>query len=182
MDDSRIIELYFARDERAIEETRLKYGKLVRYVAKGILRSDPDVEECESDTYLHVWDSIPPVRPMNFTAYIAKVSRNISLNRLRNEKRHMPPESVALLDEISEMLPDVQGEITESIMLRDALTDFIGQLEPTKRKIFVKRYFYMRSYREISIEMGIGMGTVKSLLSRMREQLRDYLTKRGIVI
>ena len=87
MDDNKIIELYFARDERAIEETRTSYGRLIYSVAYNILDSAPDSEECENDTYLRTWDSIPPTRPSILSAYLSRISRNLALNRLRDEKR-----------------------------------------------------------------------------------------------
>lgn len=182
MDDSRIIELFFARDERAIEETRAKYGRLLLSVADNILGNTTESEECENDTYLRAWDSIPPTRPRHFSAYLCKIVRNLAINRLRLNKRHAPPEMTLIYEEIAEALPDGAADPAESMDLRDAINDFVRGLEPTKRKIFIQRYFYMLSVREISRELGISAGTVKSTLSRTRNLLRTYLTERGIFV
>lgn len=181
MDDREIIELYFARNERAIEETRTSYGRLIYSVAMSILRSKPDSEECENDTYLRTWESIPPTRPNYFSAYLSKIARNLAINTLRDRGRHNPP-TEWIFDEIVEAIPDTQGDPTDDIELRDALDGFISNLPKTKRQIFVKRYFYMKTNREISKELGIPMSSVKVILWRMRRELREYLESREIII
>ena len=180
LDDNRIIELYFARDERAIEETKASYGRLIYSVAFTILENAPDSEECENDTYLHAWNSIPPTRPNFFSAYLTKIARNLSLNRLRDGKRSLNADLV--FEEISDAIPDVQGDVAEEIELRDAMNSFVGQLGKTKRQIFLKRYFYMRSIKDISGEMGLSSVNVKVILSRTRKELREYLEERGLVV
>ncbi len=182
VDDTRIIELYFARDERAIEETKAKYGRLLYSIANRILDDAGESEECESDTYLSVWNSIPPTRPSYFSAYITRITRNFALNRLRDNRRKSPPEMNLILDEIAEIIPDGTGDITESIDLRDTLTDFVRSLDVIKRRIFIQRYFYTLSIKEIAIENGLPMGTVKSILSRARKMLYKHLTEREIKI
>ena len=141
MDDNKIIELYFARDERAIEETRTSYGRLIYSVAYNILDSAPDSEECENDTYLRTWESIPPTRPSILSAYLSRISRNLALNRLRDEKRRRPLGTELVIDELAEAIPDTAGDITDDIALRDALNGFLESLGKTNRQIFVKRYF-----------------------------------------
>ena len=180
MDDNRIIEMYFARDERAIEETKTSYGRLIRYVAKGIVINNDDVDECEVDTYVKTWESIPPTKPTYLSAYLTKITRNLAINKLRDGKKNLNAELV--FEEISEFIPDSQGDITENIALRELLNEFLENLGKTKRQIFVKRYFYMRSIKEIAREMGITTGVVKVTLSRIRKQLREYLEERGVVI
>ena len=180
MDDKKIIALYFARDERAIEETKANYGRLLFSIAENILHSTPDSEECESDTYMSAWEAIPPTMPEILSAYLAKITRNLALNRLRDRGRRL--ETQLVFEEMAEAIPDMSGDLTEDIELRDALNDFIGRLDRTKRKIFLSRYFYMRSVREIAREIGATEGSVKVTLTRVRKMLREYLTKRGIVI
>lgn len=182
MDDNRIIELYFARDERAIEETRASYGRLILSVAMNILNDREDSKECENDTYLRTWESIPPTRPKFFSAYLSKITRNLALNRYRDNKRRKPLGSELILDEIAEAIPDREGDITDDIALRDALNDFLSSLGKTKRQIFVKRYFFMRQVKDIARELGVSAGSVKVSLFRTRQQLRDYLESRGFVI
>ena len=182
MDDSRIIELYFARDERAIEQTRASYGRLLLSVAMSILHDRLDSEECESDTYLKAWQIIPPTRPTYFSAFLTKITRNLAINRLRDGNRQRPLGPELIFEEIAEAIPDRQGDITEEIELRDALNEFLEGLDKTKRQIFVRRYFYMREIKEISREMGMTAGSVKVALWRVRQELRDHLESRGIVI
>ena len=182
MEDTRIIELYFARDERAIEETKAKYGRLLYSIANRILGDAGESEECESDTYLRTWESVPPARPIRLASYLSKITRNIALNRLRGNILRRPPESVIILDELAEIIPDAAGDITEEIELRDAMNEFLTELDGARRRIFVQRYFYMCSIKEIAAEMGMREGAVKSSLSRSRGALREFLTERGIVI
>lgn len=182
MDDSKIIELYFARDERAIEETKASYGRLLISVAMGILHNSADSEECESDTYLRTWESIPPTRPTYFSAFLTKITRNLAINRLHQNNRRAPLGPELIFEEIAEAIPDTSGDITETLELRDALNDFLESLDKTKRGVFVRRYFYMREVKQIAREMGITAGNVKVILWRVRRELRDHLEKRGIVI
>lgn len=181
MDDRNIIELYFARDERAISETKASYGRLIYSVAMSILRSQPDSEECENDTYLRTWESIPPTRPTYFSAYLTKITRNLAINTLRDRDRHNVGVDL-IFEEIQEALPDTEGDLTEDMELRDALDGFLSGMPKTKRQIFVKRYFYMKSIKEISRDMSISQTSVKVVLWRARKELRDYLESRGIVI
>lgn len=182
MDDNRIIELYFARDERAIEETRASYGRLILSIARNILGSQGESEECENDTYLRTWNSIPPTRPNSLLAYLSKIVRNLALNRLRNNKRRVNVRMNLILDELSEVIPDKKEDIADEIDLREAMRDFVTKLDTARRNVFLKRYFYMLSVNEISADMGISIGTVKSMLFRTRKALRDYLTEREIDI
>ncbi len=182
MDDSRIIELYFARDERAITETRDSYGRLLRAVAMGILYDAADADECESDTYLHAWQAMPPTRPTYLSAFLTKITRNLSLNRLRDRQKRRPLGPELIFEEMAEAIPDTAGDITEDIALRDALNEFLSGLDRTRRRIFVGRYFYMRDVKEIAREMNMTAGSVKVALYRVRVQLREFLESRGIVI
>ena len=182
MDDNRIIELYFARDESAIEETKARYGRLIYSVAYGILLSEPDSEECENDTYLRTWESIPPTRPDYFSAFLSRIARNLALNRLRDEKRRRPLGMELVYEELGEMIPQSEGDMTDDIILKDAINDFLTSLSKTKRQIFMKRYFYMRDVKDIARDMGITKSGVKVTLHRIRGELRSFLTDRGIVI
>ena len=180
MEDNRIIELYFDRDERAITETKAKYGGLISQIAYGILGNRHDCDECESDTYLKAWNSIPPTRPLSFSAYLCRITRNLAITRYRYNKHHAEMELI--LDELSKVIPDTRGELAEEIDLKDALEGFVKGLDLTKRLIFLKRYFYMMSVRDIAADMHISVGTVKSSLSRMRIALKKHLDEKGISI
>ena len=139
MEDAKIIELYFARDERAIGATKESYGRLIYSVAMDIVGSASESEECEDDTYLRLWESIPPKRPSRFVAYVCKITRNLALNRVRDRGRRL--ETQLIYDELSEVIPSAEGDVSEDIALRDALNGFLGTLGKTKRQIFTKRYF-----------------------------------------
>ena len=182
MDDKQIIELYFARDERAIEETRSRYGRLLRSVAMTILNSQPDSEECENDTYLRTWNNIPPTRPTYFSAFLSKITRNLAINRLRNRERRVTFATELIFEELAEAIPSGEGDISEDIELRDAINGFLESLSRTKRQIFVKRYFFMRDVKDIAKELGLTVSGVKVSLHRARNELREYLESRGIVI
>lgn len=182
MDDNRIIELYFARDELAIKETKQSFGRLLFSVAYNILRDSMDAEECEDDTYLRAWYSIPPTRPTHFSAFLTKITRNLALNRLRDKKNRIPLNSVLILDELNEVIPATSGDITEDMALQEALGEFLASLDTKRRQIFVKRYFYMTEVKEIARQMGITVGSVKVSLVRLRRELRAHLEERGIVI
>ena len=182
MDDQKIIEMYFMRDEQAIAETKSKYGRLLNSIAYNILGNSQDSEECEDDTYLRAWNTIPPTRPGIFSAYLAKITRNLALNRLRSNKRRAPLSLELIFEEIENMLPDGVGDIADDIVLRDAINEFLESMDSTKRKVFVKRYFLMRSVSDIAMELGMSVVNVKVILSRQRIALREYLERRGVVI
>ena len=182
MDDNSIIELYFNRDEQAIEETKAAYGHLIYSVAYRILESEADSEECENDTYLRAWNNIPPTRPGCFSAFLSKISRNLALNLLRDRSRRRPLGTVLILDEIAESVPDGEGDVSVDIELRDALNDFLSLLQKDRRRIFMKRYFYMSDVKSIAREMRMGVSNVKVILWRTRNELRVFLESRGIVI
>lgn len=179
MDDKSIIELYFARDERAIEETRAKYGALLLNIARGILGNEQDCEECESDTYLQVWSTIPPERPVYFRAFVARIMRNLALNRVRTNKRRSSYELLAIREEISSL---GVKDMCDEIELREAIREFVSGLDATRRNVFVQRYFYMLPIRSIALEQGLGVSNVKSILSRTRAKLRLFLTERGFTV
>ena len=182
MDDKRIIELYFARDESAIEETKSSYGKLICSIARSILGTSSYNEECENDTYLKAWNSIPPTIPLSLPAYLSKIARNTALNILRGNKRHTPIKISLIYEEISEVIPDSSEDILEKIELRQAMREFVRSLDSTRRNVFLKRYFYMLSVSEIASDMGISPGTVKSMLHRTRDSLKKYLAQREIYL
>ena len=144
MDDLQIIELYFNRSEEAISETAKKYGTYCYVIANNILHSEPDAEECVNDTYLRAWNAIPPARPTRFSAFLAKITRNLAFNRyasLHAQKRC--GEAEIALEELSEVLSDPNAEIehSENDALKDAINRFLGLLSHDARVIFIRRYF-----------------------------------------
>lgn len=185
MEDSRIIELFWERAEDAISETDRKYGKYCYAIAYNILHSDPDSEECVNDTYLRAWETMPPQKPNALSAYLGRITRNLALNRLSYKTREKRAEGyVAVLDEVSEMLPDASTmpEGADDVALREAINSFLRSLDANTRIIFVRRYWYNSAIAEISTDYSIPVGTVKSTLSRTRKRFRDHLEKEGICI
>ncbi len=183
MDDNKIIELYFRRDENAITQTKERYGGLLKALAYRILRSSEDAEECENDTYMKAWDSIPPQKPQHFSAYLAKICRNTALKML--EKQQAEKRSAVIIElsqELSECLPDKRSlEDTAEKELGDIISTFLRTVSKDNRIIFVRRYFLSETISDISKALGISESKVKSSLFRTRNKLRNYLTKEKLL-
>lgn len=184
MEDFEIIALFFARDERAIGETARKYGHLCSGIARGILGCESDVEECVNDTYLGAWNAIPPQNPENFSAFLARITRNLSLKRLRY---HSVFKRSALTDvslsELAELLPDdrLAADMDEGETER-LIYAFLRAQKQEARCIFIRKYWFFDTVADIAARYGIGESKVKITLYRTRNALRDYLKKEGIVL
>lgn len=186
MEDEKIIELYFARSEAAISETARKYGAFFRCVSRNILRSEQDSEECVNDAYLKAWNSIPPQKPAKLQAYLARIVRNLSINRLKNltaEKRGGGEYPLALA-ELEECISagDTVGRECDRAELSAALERFLRDLPEEKRRVFLRRYWYFVPVKEIALQCGMSESKVKSMLLRTRNQLREFLEREGIAI
>lgn len=182
MEDKQIVDLYWARNENAITQTSVKYGKMMHTTSHSIVGSHEDAEECVNDAYLAAWNSMPENRPTYLGAYMAKIIRNISLNRYdRNHaaKRHGVQ---VVFEELEECLGDYETpeEQYESGCLRDVLNEFLAGLGEEKRVVFLRRYFYTDSIADIAQRMQISEGKVKTMLFRMRAQLAEVLKEAGI--
>lgn len=186
MEDQFIIELYFQRSDRAIAETQGKYGRMLRSIALGILKSMPDAEECENDTYLKTWNAIPPQRPAVFSAFLSKITRNLSLDRYdeMHAAKRGSGEVPALLDELAECLPDPSdaAEHVENEELAEMLNHFLEGLKPDARNIFMRRYWFGDSVQEIAEKTGSGSSKVKMTLLRARRELMAELEKEGYAV
>ena len=185
MDDSQIINLYFARDENAIIETKNKYQNMCYRIAQNILYNREDSEECVNDTWLRTWNTIPPSRPSVLSTFLAKIVRNLSLNRYRDMhalKRGGSSVNIAI-EELNECITD--GKTVEKDMeyklLTESIEDFLWKQTKRNRTVFLKRYFYVMDIKEIAEELDIKEGTVKSILSRMRKKLAVWLEKEAVV-
>ena len=186
MEDETIIDLYFAREERAISETGKKYGSYCRSIAFNILHSHEDTEECVSDTYLGAWTRIPPHEPRTyFFAFLARIVRAASIDRCRKNMRQKRTAHVEeLTKELEECIaaPDDLGCRLDDRAIADALNGFLGTLTPETRQIFLRRYWYADSIRDLALRFGYTEGKVKTLLFRTRARLRGYLDERGILL
>jgi RNA polymerase sigma-70 factor (ECF subfamily) len=182
MEDSKIIELYFQRSEDAIVQTDKKYGKYCYAIAYNILKDSSDSQECVNDTYLKVWDNIPPAKPSRFSAFIGKLTRNISIDRLRrsNAQKRISLSVSAVFEEVDEMIADNNIDIHDKVFLSNTINTFLASLSPKDRKIFVMRYWYMYSSADIGKEMRMSDGSVRMKLSRMRKAFKNHLEKEGV--
>ena len=184
MNDLEIIELYFERDEKAIKETDAKYGRLCHSIAKNILNNEQDSEECVNDTYIGVWNAIPPTRPNNFMAFVCRITRNLSLNRLRVMSRQKRLEKVVVsLDELAEILSDesIASGVNDGDIAK-AISVFLQNENEDVRNVFMRKYYFFDSISDIAQRFGFTESKVKSMLFHTRNKLKEYLIKEGIEI
>lgn len=183
MEDNQIVELFFDRKEEALIESSDKYGKYLRTVISGILPSNEDAHECLNDTLLKAWNCIPPQKPANLKAFLAKIARNTALDYY--EKAHAQKRGKGTIaqtfDELGEIVRENDVQVSEE-GLSSLINDFLAGLEPVKRKMFVKRYFYFESIRDIARELVLSESCVKTSLCRIREMLKTELEKEGFNI
>jgi RNA polymerase sigma-70 factor (ECF subfamily) len=183
MDDRTIVQLYWDRDEQAIPATVDKYGSYCTAIAKNILGSKEDAEECVNDTYLHAWNAMPPHRPSVLSTFLGKITRNLSFNRYRHNTadKRGGGELPAVLDELTECVSgqdDTEQALNRQELVK-AINDFLDALPPAKRSIFLCRYWYTDSISDIAHRHGMKEGAVSMTLSRLRASLHDYLLERG---
>ncbi|WP_026489992.1 RNA polymerase sigma factor [Butyrivibrio sp. XBB1001] len=184
MEDNQIVDLYWARFEKAISETSNKYGHYCYYIAYNILHSKEDSEECVNDTYLNAWNAMPDQRPNILSAFLGRITRNLSLQRWEKytaQKRGAGQVPLAL-DELQDCIPatDKTVHIVDDLMLADLLNRFLASLTAEKRIIFMRRYWYLCPVAEIASDFAISESKVKMSLLRSRNELKLLLTKEGI--
>ena len=186
MEDSRIIALYWERDESALIHTREKYGAYCRTIALQILHSREDAAECENDTYLRAWNAMPPDRPQGLRAYLGAITRRLSLDRWR--ERHAAKRGggeVALsLEELGECVPhpDTVPRTVETAEVAAILSDFLRSLPSVECDVFLRRYWYFDTVAQIAKRYGYSESKVKMTLGRTRDKLRAVLEKEGICV
>ena len=186
MDDNRIVELYFLRDETAIKQTSKKYGNRLRSLAYGIVNDRETAEECENDTYMEAWNAIPPHEPRSYLyAFLARITRHISLNICRDRSRLKRSVFICELSaEMEQCIPapdDTQCRI-DDMAISEAINGFLGALDEDKRNIFIRRYWYLDSIADISKRFALSESKVKTTLFRCRNRLREHLEKEGYTI
>lgn len=182
MEDKQIVDLYWQRNESAIEETDKKYGRYCHYIAHHILADDEDAKEIVNDTYLKAWNTIPPNRPDPLKPYLGTISRQLSLNRYESQHTQKRGGQVVLaLEELSECIPDTDSgeDIGESVAFSDALTRFLWKLPTRTRNMFIRRYFYMSPVAEIARDFSLKESAVTMLMLRTRRKLAHFLKKEG---
>ena len=184
MEDSRIVELYWNRDEAAIDETERKYGTYCFSIANRILQNPADAQECVNDAWLGAWNAIPPHRPEVLSAFLGKITRRLSLKKYRDrsaEKRGGGSVE-ASLDELEECLPSGQSadDALAAAELTAILNAFLERLPIAERRVFLRRYWYFDPIREIAARYGYGESKVKMMLKRTRDALRAQLEMEDI--
>ena len=186
MDDNLIIDLYWQRNEQAVAETEAKYGPYCRSIAYGILQNNQDTEECVNDTWLRAWNAIPPQRPRSLGAFLAKITQNLAINRLRdgNAQRRGGGQVPLALEELGECVSpegSPEGELDRQAA-EEALNRFLDGLPPLQREGFLRRYWYLDSIAAISERFALSESKVKTMLFRCRNQLREHLEKEGYIL
>ena len=183
MEDKKIIELYFQRDESAIAETKFKYEKYCLGIAKGILINPSDAEECVSDTFLRAWNAIPPEKPKQLKLFLGRITRNLSVDRLRTNtaQKRGSGETQLALDELSECI-SAGGDPADALefrQLQQVIARFLHTLPQREKDLFLCRYFYVETYRDLARRFHIREENARLILSRVRTKLRDFLMKEG---
>jgi RNA polymerase sigma-70 factor (ECF subfamily) len=181
--DQAILDLYFQRSEEAIEITMAQYGALLRSLAWNILGDHEDVEECVSDTYLAAWNAIPPERPQYFKAWLCRIVRNRALDKVRARTRDKRGggQVPLILEEMEDLLAgdsDVARAVEEEELSR-MISAYLREQPDKRRIIFLKRYYFASSIKEIAGEQAMTQGAVKVLLHRMRRELKESLIEQG---
>ena len=187
MEDCAIIDLYWSRSEKAIGETDKKYGRYCGAIAFNILHSREDSDECVNDTWLKAWNAMPSERPGLLAAFLAKITRNLSLNRFRalHAEKRGGGELPLLIDELDDCVPDKAWSTERECDEREtaALIDrFLADMDREHRIFFVRRYFYADSVPYIANRCGVSESKVKSSLMRTRNKLRTFLEKEGVTL
>ena len=186
MKDEEIVELYWKRSEMAITETSEKYGSYCRAISYNILNNAEDAEECVNDTWLGAWKSMPPRRPNRLATFLGKITRNLSLNRFKQyaaEKRGGGQTELAL-SELEDCIPApaTVDRIVEEDALVESLNRFLYAQPERKRNIFIRRYWYLCSIRDIAEAYGVSESKIASALFRIRNELKKHLEKEGITL
>lgn len=183
MNDNAIVKLYLDRDERATKETDVKYGRYCTSIAMNILESREDAEECVNDTWLHAWNAIPPNKPSVLSTFLGKITRNLSFNRYKFNRREKRGggEMALILDELSEVVSGKESVVDE-VLKRElilAINEFINSLSEEKRTLFLRRYWYSESISDLAYISDKTENSVSVTLSRIRKALKAYLIERG---
>lgn len=183
MEDGKILDLFFDRDQQALEETQKKYGGYCFSVANGILGCAEDAEEVVSDTWLRAWDAIPPSRPTFLRLFLGKIARNLAFTRWRNQNaaKRGGGETELVLEELSQCIPgrEAVDDALNAKELAQSIRSFLNTLPEREQDIFLRRYYYAEPTQAIAGRYGMRDANVLRILSRTRKKLKDYLTKEG---
>ncbi|HBI61019.1 MAG TPA: RNA polymerase subunit sigma [Lachnospiraceae bacterium] len=177
MEDRQIIELFWQRDKEAVREVERSYAFLLRHIAQNITFSLEDAEECVNDTYLRLWNNIPPERPVSLRNYAARITRNLAIDVYRkNHAKGRDCEITLITEEIDNMFGKADCQY-DSVELKETINTFLGKLDRKNRVLFVRRYWQAESIQELAKQFHMRESAVKMRLSRIREKFRKYLEK-----
>ena len=188
MEDTEIIDMFFERNEEALNQTRQKFGRRLFRSANNVLNNGMDAEECVNDTLLKAWHSIPPTRPNVLGAFLAKIARNLSLNKwkAKTTARRGGGEVELMLSELEGCIPSTKisapEDAYESKLVTQAINDYLNSVDQSTRVAFVLRYFHGESILDICERFNMSESKVKSLLFRTRKKLKEHLEKEGVAI
>ena len=184
MQDEKIVELYWARNEMAIHETEQKYGRYLTKIAYNILSDMEDSKESVNDTYLSAWNTIPPYKPDVLSTYLAKITRRISIDifRRKTRKKRRPTEYEMSLEELGDCVS--AGDTTEAAvdvqLLAEAINEYLRSISAEARRVFIGRYYFMDPLKEVAAYCGMSEGKAKTILYRTRCGLKAYLEEEGL--
>ena len=184
MSEQNIVELYLARDEEAIRKSEEAYGAYCHTIAYRILQDEGEAAECVNDTWFQAWRTIPPTIPKHLGAYLAKITRNLSLNRYRrsHQKKREADRVAVCLDELKECVSGgtTPEQAVEQSYLGQVISDFLRSLPKEERIMFVRRYFYLDSVAEVATHLGCSESKVKTTMFRCRKKLQEILIREEV--
>ena len=184
--DEQIIALYWQRDEKAIQETEKKYGRFLFRIAYNILHDDLDCEECQNDTYLAVWNAIPPTRPTVFPAFITQIMRRIAINRYKEKttKKRIPSELTVSMEDLHGTLHSCDTVEAECAAeeIGKMISDYVRGLSERQRYIFIDRFYLAESVETIAVALSISVPTVYREMDKIKQGLKLHLERNGVVI
>ena len=183
MEDEKIVELFWNRDENAIRESDKKYGRYCYSIAYNILHSHEDSAECVNDTLNGAWNAIPPERPTRLQSFLARITRNIAIDRFRyNTAQKRGAEVENIIDEYWQCIPNQETSFDDELALKEAINGFLESLNKRTRIIFMRRYWYAMSVKDIARNMKLAETHVNVILHRTRKKFKEYLESEGIEI
>ena len=183
MEDKKIVSLYWERSENAIRETEQKYGKYCYTVAYNILHSHEDSDECVNDTWNGAWNAIPPAKPTKLQCFLGRITLNIAIDRYRYDSAQKRGAEVEkTIDEYYECIPNQDALIEDEFVLKQAINGFLASLDIRTRVIFMRRYWYSMSVKDIADGMRLSESHISVILHRTRTKFKEYLTKEGIFV
>ncbi|MDD6276653.1 MAG: RNA polymerase sigma factor [Clostridia bacterium] len=185
MDDSKIIDLFFQRSEKAIVELSDKYGNICMNLSFNILNDYNDAEECVNDSYFGVWNSVPPNKPDPLLSYVCRIVRNVSINRYKHNRAEKRKGNYDLcLDELENCIGS-SAKIDDELSVKELssyIEEFLDSLDEINRMIFVRRFWYLDSYKSIAQKSELKESTVRVRILRVKSDLKNFLKKKGIIV